>query len=616
MFFEDDFIDKVRSGSDIVELIGQYTHLKNSGRNYMGVCPFPSHKEKTPSFSVSADKQLYHCFGCGKSGNIFSFLRDYNGLNFTEAVEYLAKRNNIPIPEMKDNKNYKKKNESGIDLKKLNEFCRDRYQKALRELPETHPAIQYLKKRDLDAKLIETFQIGYAPDAWEFISSELKKKKFAFKQISELGLFKSKDNQSYYDVFRNRIMFPIISPTGDVLGFGGRVLDDSKPKYLNSPETSVFKKSKTFYGLYETAREIRNLDYAIVVEGYTDLIALYKFGFQNVIATLGTALTEDHAKLLKRYTNNIIVLFDGDNAGIAASEKAMRHLLHEGLFVKGIYLPDSEDPDSYLQKYGAEKMRALITKAQDLYLLYLDRVMKKFGVEQITDKMNVATEVAPVLGQIGLDSLRELYIKETSFRLGVDEKWLEKVAIERNQRINAMQAKASHLSQHSESLNPMVVAGEGAAKDLPSVIETIGLKNASLLERDLINVILLDESCLKVAIEQVDDQMLQGLSIHPLFEKIRAIYGQKPSDFGNLTSVLMSFVEPQSFLAWHLKKPLSDLTGAQRTKMVKDCISKLKSMQHKAKMKQYFNTISSKSTPEELEQFVNMKKEEWDSKGS
>ncbi len=619
LFFDQDFIDKVMQSSDIVELIGQYTRLQNKGRSFMGTCPFPSHNEKTPSFSVSDDKQLYHCFGCGKSGNIFTFLKEYNGLSFPEAVEYLAKRAGLPLPERSVSAK-QNKNSNQIDLKKLNEICRDQYRKALSDLPESHPAKVYLANRGLTADLIELFHIGFAPDSWDFISAELKKKNYSFKQLSELGLFKSKDGQSYYDVFRNRIIFPILSPTGDVLGFGGRVLDDSKPKYLNSPETSVFKKSKTFYGLYETAKEIRAQDYAIVVEGYTDLIALYKFGFKNVVATLGTALTEEHAHLIKRYTKNVIVLFDGDSAGINASEKAMRHLLKEGLLVKGIYLPENDDPDSFLQKHGADGLNEQIQRAKDLYILYLDRTIKKYGTAQVSDKMNIAGEVAPVLGEVGLGSLRELYVQETAFRLDVEESWLLKVVAEHNQRQSALQARyGSHDAARSRA-DGLMPNEKNADKEAESdvfaaQIETIKLKNVSVLERDLINIMLMDENCLQLALSQVTPQMLQGLEVLPIFEKISSLYGQKPTDFGNLTAVLMSFVEPKSFLAWHLRKPLSELTSEQRTRMVNDCIAKLKTTRERAKMQQTLKSIGSNPSPEELEQIVNMKKRQWDLKG-
>lgn len=619
LFFDQDFIDKILHNSDIVELIGQYTRLQNKGRSLMGTCPFPSHNEKTPSFSVSADKQLYHCFGCGKSGNIFTFLRDYNGLSFPEAVEYLAKRAGMSLPE-RSTSSSRPKSSNQIDLKKLNEFCRDRYQKALSDLSESHPAKAYLAQRGLTADLIETFQIGYAPDSWDFISAELKKKNYTFKQIAELGLFKSKDGQSYYDVFRHRIMFPILSATGDVLGFGGRVLDDSKPKYLNSPETSVFKKSKTFYGLYETAKEIRAQDFAIVVEGYTDLIALYKYGFKNVVATLGTALTEDHAHVMKRYTQNVIVLFDGDSAGVNASEKAMRHLLKEGLLVKGIYLPEKDDPDSFLQTRGAEGLKAEIQKAVDLYILFLDRTIKKYGTSQVTDKMNIAGEVAPVLGEVGVGTLKDLYVQETAFRLDVEPSWLLKVVAEHNQRQSALQARYSGNDAPKSKGDSLMPEPESADKDRESdvfaaQIETIKLKNVSVLERDLINVMLMDEKCLQLALSQITPQMLEGREILPIFEKIRSLYGQKPTDFGNLTAVLMSFVEPGSFLAWHLKKPLSELTSEQRTRMTHDCIAKLKTTRERVKMQQTLKSIGSNPSPEELEQIVNMKKRQWDLKG-
>ena len=612
MYFEEDFVEKVRQSSEITELIGQYTVLKNTGRNMMGICPFPDHKEKSPSFSVSHDKQLYHCFGCGKSGNIFTFLRDHQGLSFPESIEYLAKRASIPLPEKSDYQ--AKKNQSGVDLKKLNAYCRDQYLKQLKSLPEDHPAKKYLATRKFSPELLEIFQIGYAPDGWDFISSGLKSKGYKFKDISELGLFKSKDGQSYYDVFRHRIIFPILSITGDVLGFGGRVVDDSKPKYLNSPETPVFKKSQTFYGLHETAKEIRKEDYAIVVEGYTDLMALYQFGFKNIVATLGTALTEDHTRIMRRHTENVITLFDGDQAGIGASEKAMRYLLAEGLFVKGIFLPEGEDPDSFLNKFGADKLRAEIKSAKDLYILYLDRLMKNHPTAQISDKMSILEKLAPVLNLISRASMQDLYVQETAFRLNLEKSWLHKYLTD----FASKKTNTPSSSQNSNASAQVKVEASNAPKnDLNQVkLEPIRLKKDNRFERDFINLLLLDENCLKMSIETQAEALLEGTGIAALYTKIVQLYRQKPTDFDKLTSLLMSFVEPVNFLTAHLNKPLSELNEAQRQRMMSDYLQRLKEVQRRKKIKQFTIRMGSDSSIQDLEQIVNMKKRQLNEKES
>ncbi len=627
MLFDEDFVEKVRQSSDLSSLIGQYTVLKNTGRNLMGICPFPDHREKSPSFSVSESKQVYHCFGCGKSGNVFTFLRDYQGLSFPEAIEYLAKRASIPIPEKSEAQ--ARKNTKDFDLKKLNSFCRDEYVSKLKSLPKDHPALIYLATRKFSPELLETFHIGYAPDEWNFVSSHLKNKNIQFKDISELGLFKSKDGQSFYDVFRNRIMFPIISITGDVLGFGGRVLDDSKPKYLNSPETSVFKKSQTFYGLHETGKEIRSEDYAIVVEGYTDLMALYQFGFKNVVATLGTALTEEHAHIMKRYTKNVITLFDGDQAGINASEKAMKHLLAEDLLVKGIYLPSQEDPDSYLNKFGADKLKLEIRNAKDLYILYLDRMMKMQSVDQISDKMKILEKLVPVLNLIKFEPLKILYAEETAFRLGMDKNWLKKflndMALKKKSETKMIDRPnpTSVSSKNSTAINQVqfksevIISTEGPKKDLgldPN--SKIRLKNDNRIEREFINLLLMDENCLKSAIDNNAEELLEGSGIGALYLRIVQIYRQKPTDFDTLTTMLISFVEPISFLMEHLNKPLSDSTEVERMKSFQGHLLKLKQSQRSKKLKQFTSNIGSNSTFQDLEQIVNMKKRQLSEKES
>jgi DNA primase len=342
-----------------------------------------------------------------------------------------------------------------------------------------------------------------------------------------------------------------------------------------------------------------------VVEGYTDLMALYQFGFKNIVATLGTALTDDHARIMKRYTENVITLFDGDQAGIGASEKAMKHLLAEGLLVKGIYLPEGEDPDSFLKKFGADKLKSAIRSAKDLYIIYLDRMMKSQAINQISDKMNILEKLAPVLNLISRASLKDLYVQETAFRLNLEKEWLSKFLNEFAQR------KTTQVSLYQ----PVKV--EVTKNDSNQVkMEPIRLKNANRFERDFINLLLLDEKCLNMAIESGADGLLEGSSVAVLYFKIVQLYRQKPTDFDKLTTVLMSFVEPVNFLTAHLNKPLSELNEAQRMKMLGDYLQRLKELQRRKKIKQFTVRIDSDSSVQDLEQIVNMKKRQLSEKES
>ena len=389
MKFEPEFIDKVRDASNLVEYVAQYTELKpSSSGQYMGLCPYPDHNEKTPSFSVSETKQVYFCFGCKKSGNIFTFLQDIKGMGFPEAVKYLAEKAGIPLPKTNlsraesDSLN-RSRDEKG-QLKKINRFAAKYFYENLKVSLESSTAKKYVEARGFSEEIIKGFGIGLSDDNWEGLAETLKSKGASLEMASKLGLVKkaksgSRNKTGYFDMFRGRLMFPILSLSGDVVGFGGRVLSpEDKPKYLNSPETPLFHKGKTLYGLYETAKYIRTADQVLVVEGYTDLLGLYAVGIKNVVATLGTALTTDHAKLLKRLTKNVIVLFDGDRAGQAAAEKSLPILLSEGLHPRGLVLPEGMDPDEFVRKQGKEDLLGRLREASELFYQVMELSFRGF----------------------------------------------------------------------------------------------------------------------------------------------------------------------------------------------------------------------------------------------
>lgn len=355
MRFDESFIEKVQQANDIVDIIGTHTELREKGDRLWGRCPFPDHAEKTPSFSVSSSSQLYYCFGCKKGGNLFNFLKDYQGLNFREAIEFLARRASIAIPEEAPHKIAAR--DSRDLLLKVNKAAAIYFHQAIKALPTEHPVQGYLLKRGLTSEIIEKFRVGLTGDDWQGLINVLNGKRAPLTAAETLGLIKKKKTGSdYFDLFRNRIMFPIFSPSGDVLGFGGRTYTDENPKYLNSPETPLFSKGKVLYGLHETGKFIRSEDRAIIVEGYMDVIALYAVGIQNTAAILGTAFTPEHAKLLKRYTTQVTMLLDGDEAGMNAAEKSLPILLAAGLRVKGCFLPGGKDPDDFVKENGVEAL--------------------------------------------------------------------------------------------------------------------------------------------------------------------------------------------------------------------------------------------------------------------
>ena len=447
MRFSQDFIDKVRESNNIVEIIGQYTELKGSGHRRMGRCPFPDHNEKTPSFSVTDDNQLFYCYGCKKGGNVYNFLQYFNGMSFPESVEFLARRAHIALPEREDGSPGKSRGPSRDDketLLKLNKLTAVFYHQQLKNQPAESAARKYLEKRGLNEEIVDKFRLGLAVDEWQDLVNHFEARKAPLDSAEVLGLIKPKKGgrpgDSHFDLFRDRLMFPIFSPTGDVIGFGGRTLGDSLPKYVNSSDSPVFHKGKIFYGLHETGRYIRAEDEAIVVEGYMDAIALYAAGIKNVVAILGTAFTMDHAKLLKRFTLNVKMLLDGDEAGISGAERSLPILLEAGLMAKGFVLPENMDPDDYVKANGAEQLRTEIDRAPELFNLLLNRRWLEGYHGSPSEKIQVIDQAAMVLRGMQNQQLMDLYALELSRQLDVDVPWLRRAL---QQSIEARQPVAN-----------------------------------------------------------------------------------------------------------------------------------------------------------------------------
>lgn len=426
MRYPPEFIDKVQESSSLLDIISQYTQLKPSGGGYMGRCPFPDHQEKTASFSMSEAKQVYHCFGCKKSGNIFTFLRDFNGMNFPEAVEYLADRAGVPIPENVYEKNNQQPH-SGDKKKqilKLNKVASDFFQETLKRVSSDHLIKSYIQKRRLKTETIEEFKIGFSPSEWDRLTTYFQKHNFDLHLAEEAKLIKAKkEGHSYFDLFRDRLMFPILSASGEVLAFGGRIYDQGEPKYLNSPETLVFSKSKVLYGLAQTAKYIRTEDCVLIVEGYMDLVSLYQSGIRNVAATMGTALTPEHAKLIKRMTNNVVVLFDGDEAGQIAAERSLSILLSGGLYPRGLVLTEAKDPDEFVNKLGAEELTKKIQKSSDLFNVVLQSWTVDYRGEA-SQKVKLVDKIKPIFDAISDQRLKMLYVDDLISKMDVTKEWL------------------------------------------------------------------------------------------------------------------------------------------------------------------------------------------------
>jgi len=407
------FIDQVLNQTDIVDLIDSYIELKNKGKEYIACCPF--HGEKTPSFTVSPEKQFYHCFGCGAHGTAINFLMEHEGLQFIEAIEVLANRLGLEVAT--ESGNFIKNNHQLLydALEAANQY----FQKQLRNHPQ---AISYLKSRGITGELASRFNIGYAPQGYDHIKNHLNDS-FELKTLIDVGLLATKSQNYTYDKFRHRIMFPIKDTRGRVIAFGGRTLDDSMPKYMNSPETELFHKGNTLYGIYEARQHLGKISQLIIVEGYMDVIALAQHNIENCIATLGTATTSNNVKNLLRFTSDLIFCFDGDRAGKDAAWKAMQQILPEfkdGINIRFAFMPQGEDPDSLIRNLGKTAFNDYLNNSAPLSDYFFNSLVKDIDMTNADGRAKLANLAKPLLAKIPKTVFRDLMYKELNEKVGIN----------------------------------------------------------------------------------------------------------------------------------------------------------------------------------------------------
>lgn len=414
------FIDELLARTDIVDVIDSRVTLKKGGRDYAACCPF--HKEKTPSFTVSREKQFYHCFGCGAHGSAISFVMEFDGLGFVEAVEDLARQAGIEVPREGGGQETAPR-ENLDNLYKLLEKATAFYARQLRDKELAKDAVAYLKGRGLSGEIAAVYKLGYAPAGWDHLVNELGQSEQDKKDLLRLGLTASKGPGSAYDRFRQRIIYPIRDSRGRVIGFGGRAIGDDKPKYLNSPESPVFHKGTELYGLYEARKADRKVDYMLVVEGYMDAIGLAQAGITNVVATLGTATTPEHIKKLFRYTPDLVFCFDGDQAGRKAAWKALENLLpelSEGRMARFMFLPEGEDPDSMVRRIGSHDFYAHIEKSIPFSTFFFDVMLKKADISSIDGRARLIELARPMLSKIPNGVFRHMLLSRLGELAQVD----------------------------------------------------------------------------------------------------------------------------------------------------------------------------------------------------
>lgn len=411
-----ELIDEILDRTDIVQLIESYLPLKRQGRNMVGLCPF--HLEDTPSFSVSPDKQMFYCFGCQKGGNAISFIMEYEHLSFQEAMVKLAQKAGVTLPEREMTSQQKRAYDETRRLLQINKATAAYYRE---QLKRTSFALAYLQKRDISEEIASRFQLGYAADSWENLKQFLLKKGFTEPEMLKAGVVSRGESGKYFDRFRNRLMFPICDKKGDVIAFGGRVLDDSLPKYLNTPETSVFHKGQNLYGLHLAFPNIRKEEEAILMEGNVDVITAHQCGVDNAVAPLGTAFTEEHAKILMRYCTRVTVAFDGDGAGQRATDKTLDILMRHGFRVYAMEIPSPHDPDDYLRTYGKIGWDRLKANSLSYMDFKIKTAMTKFDVATAEGKADILKELGPSLFALKNIVEQSEYIREISEKLDISE---------------------------------------------------------------------------------------------------------------------------------------------------------------------------------------------------
>ena len=478
--YSEEIINDVRQSNDIVDVISQYMHLKRSGRNFFGLCPF--HNEKSPSFSVSPDKQIFHCFGCGVGGNVITFVSKVEGLNFIETIQMLAERANIQLPKL----------ENGVDSQKeilkekvlkVNEFAAEYYHQNLYK-PQAKIAQEYVKKRQLNNETLKSYRIGFSCK-FDELYKELKKQGFGEQEILESGLVNRNDKGKYIDRYRDRLMFPICDVRGRVIAFGGRVLDDSKPKYINSPENIVYSKGRHLFGLNVAKKaDIKKL---LIVEGYMDVISLHQRGITNVVAPLGTALTEQQGWLLRKNTERIILSFGSDDAGLQAKIRALKVLENMGCDLRILMIDGAKDPDEYVLKYGNARFNNLVEKSLSVIEFNVKLLKKNLNLENTNDKIKFLNEIAKLISKVDNTIEKEIYIDKIAKEYDISK---EAIMGE----VNKLIFKDSKNNKIVEKQNSTILGKRIEIKEIPESIKK--------RENTIISILLLGDLSIYNIIKQ------------------------------------------------------------------------------------------------------------------
>jgi DNA primase len=469
----DDKVQEVRERASILDVIADYVSLRKSGANYLGLCPF--HGEKTPSFNVNPAREIFHCFGCGVGGNVFSFIMKMEGLSFPEAVRLLAKRVGVEIEDRPPTAAERRRLDEKEAFHQITELAVRYYRRILTDDPAGKAGREYLERRGVDGATAENYRLGFAPERWDSLARHLEQQKIPLENAEKLGLVRRRESGGYYDLFRNRLLFVIRDSYGRPVGFGGRVLDDSLPKYINSPESSIYHKSETLFGIDMAKQYMRETREAVIVEGYFDHLALYRAGVRNVVATCGTALTNGHLSILKRYAEKVFTLFDSDSAGKKATFRAMELFLEGGLPANVVELPDGEDPDSFLVKEGRQAFDERVAKARPIFDYFVRDTIASHDIGGVEGKRAVLAEIMPLLKLMGDRLQRNLYVAEVSRLLGIHENDLRR-EVGLGKLVNAAEPLTGVVKKRASNAEELLLALMGKYPEVARRVREYGVE--------------------------------------------------------------------------------------------------------------------------------------------
>ena len=509
MRYPQTFIDDLKRQADIVRVIQDYVTLKKKGANWMACCPF--HKEKTPSFSVSPAKEIFYCFGCHKGGTVFNFVMEMERVSFPEAIKLVADKTGVPLPKLEMDSRFEARRSEIDDVIQLNKWALEWWEQHLAQSgSEAKVARDYLQQREISDETQKQFRLGYAPDSWEALSSHLRQKGATQLQIDRSGLVVKKDEGGSYDRFRGRLMFPVMDIQGRPIAFGGRTLKNEDAKYINSPETAAYIKGRHLFGLNLTREEIRRSGYAILVEGFLDLIVPFQFGVRNVVASLGTALTPEQVKLLSRFARKVVVNYDGDRAGVQAAKKAIETLLTEDLEVKVLVLPDNADPDEFIRKFGASEYQQRRGEAQPHIQFVIDQAVRDRKLTNPAHKEAAIEEVLPFIRAV-----RSRIQKREYFDIAMDSLRVADPSLRR---------EFWQTLRGGEGTRTVVKRGAS------------GHSEATPAEQRLLGVLFADESLRRQILPLLQAEDYEDLPTAPIFRALRELEQEhSPVDFDTLS---------------------------------------------------------------------------------